>query len=280
MLAFKPLSTLHFPLLLKWLEKLHVKKWLDPDILWTRELIEKIYTPYTKGHKILTLKDNTTIKKPIHGFIIEHNEKPIGYIQYYNKHDFPSHHGYESASLPESVAGLDIFIGEENKLGQGIGTSAIKLFIDEHVFKHYRYAFSDLEYENISAVRAFEKAGFDIIKRDSNMFWMMATKRIVRLSLKEMMTLELLFRKYFLPQDHLWIFGSRANLEKKGGDLDLYIETNISTLEDAVAAKMKFSVELIQQLFDGKIDIVLNTLQFPDQLPIYDIAKIEGAKLL
>ena len=53
---FKPLKREHFPLLLKWLETPHVKKWWDSDINWTLELIEKKYSSYTQGFKHLVLE--------------------------------------------------------------------------------------------------------------------------------------------------------------------------------------------------------------------------------
>lgn len=33
------------------------------------------------------------------------------------------------------------------------------------------------------------------------------------------------FKNHFGLEDHLWIFGSRTQINKKGGDIDLYIET-------------------------------------------------------
>ena len=51
-IIFKPLGEADFPLLLKWLEKSHVKAWWDPDILWTLELIKEKYSDYVKGYKI------------------------------------------------------------------------------------------------------------------------------------------------------------------------------------------------------------------------------------
>ena len=80
-------------MLLKWLETPHVKKWWDQNVKWTPELIQKKYSDYVKGFKILKLQ-NTVIKKPMHAFVIRVNGKSIGYIQYYNKHDFPPEQGY------------------------------------------------------------------------------------------------------------------------------------------------------------------------------------------
>jgi aminoglycoside 6'-N-acetyltransferase len=58
-IAFTPLSTSYFPLLLKWLETPHVKAWWDQNTHWTKELIEQKYENYVHGFKRLTLEDNT-----------------------------------------------------------------------------------------------------------------------------------------------------------------------------------------------------------------------------
>ncbi|MCC8417838.1 MAG: hypothetical protein LN588_05075 [Rickettsia endosymbiont of Bryobia graminum] len=68
-ISFIPLNKSHFPLLLKWLETPHVKAWWDKNIHWTAELVNKKYSNYIKGYKVLTLKDHT-ITKPIYSFII------------------------------------------------------------------------------------------------------------------------------------------------------------------------------------------------------------------
>lgn len=86
------------------------------------------------------------------------------------------------------------------------------------------------------------------------------------------------FRNSFLETDRLWLFGSRADLSKRGGDIDLYIETELSAqkLNDA---KHKFYIQLIKQLGDQKIDLVINNDNDCEKL-IYNIAKTEGVKLL
>lgn len=88
------------------------------------------------------------------------------------------------------------------------------------------------------------------------------------------------FRKYFGDSDHLWLFGSRANPKKKGGDLDFYIETSESDVSLAVKKKMDFINTLCCTLGDQKIDVVLHILSLSDDLPIYQIAKTTGVQLV
>lgn len=102
----------------------------------------------------------------------------------------------------------------------------------------------------------------------------------VRLSNNELASLEKLFKQHFLSEDELWLFGSRADLTRKGGDIDLYIETSAKTIEDAIKRKTDFIWELEQAIGEQKIDIVLNMVNFPYGLPIHQIAKTEGVRII
>lgn len=87
------------------------------------------------------------------------------------------------------------------------------------------------------------------------------------------------FTELFLPEDHIWVFGSRADMQKRGGDLDLYIETNIAATK-AYKTKIKFINTLCDTIGDQKIDVVLHIMQDPINLAIYTVAKSEGVKLI
>jgi len=166
-ITFKALKEEHFSLLLKWVEMPHIKKWWDTDINWTQELIEKKYSNYVKGFKRLKFKTQI-IEKPMHGFIINCDGVDIGYIQYYNKHDFPPEQGYDTSELPESCASIDWYIGEHDYVGKGIGTQALNIFLNKFVFKVYENAFVDPDTGNVRAIHVYEKIGFKkIMESDS-----------------------------------------------------------------------------------------------------------------
>lgn len=160
-LSFIPLSESHFPLLLKWLETPHVKLWWDKDIKWTPELIYKKYSHYVRGYKRLG-----NIEKPMHAFVICADGHEIGYVQYYNRHDFLPEQNYDISDLPESCAGLDIYIGEQEYTGKNIGSNALQLFIEKYVFNEFDSVFVDPDSKNIQAIKAYEKAGFLTMKDD------------------------------------------------------------------------------------------------------------------
>jgi RimJ/RimL family protein N-acetyltransferase len=59
-------------------------------------------------------------------------------------------------------AGVDLFIGEPEHVGRGVGAEALRRFVDEVVFgrEGARFCIADPHPENRASVRAFEKAGF------------------------------------------------------------------------------------------------------------------------
>jgi len=175
-MIFKLLKREHFPLLLKWLETPHVKKWWDSDINWTLELIEKKYSSYTKGFKHLVL-ETQIIKKPMHAFIINFNNVDIGYIQYYDRYDFPPEQGYDILNLPESCAAIDWYIGELNYIGKGIGTQALSIFFNEFVLKDFKNASVDPDTTNIGAIRVYEKVGFKKVKENNGITLMVIARK-------------------------------------------------------------------------------------------------------
>jgi predicted nucleotidyltransferase len=84
----------------------------------------------------------------------------------------------------------------------------------------------------------------------------------------------------FMEGDKIWLFGSRVDDSKKGGDIDLYIETNYSDLFIVTKKEIEFIVNLKKIIGDQKIDIVINILPRNQQLPIYNEARNTGIQLL
>lgn len=85
--------------------------------------------------------------------------------------------------------------------------------------------------------------------------------------------------KYFGSQVHVWLFGSRVDDQKKGGDIDLYVESDIEDISLLVDAKLSFLRALHYALGEQKIDVVLNRLNSNKTLPVFKIAKETGIRL-
>ena len=107
-----------------------------------------------------------------------------------------------------------------------------------------------------------------------------ASIKKIRLPESQLTIIKRCFCELFEKGDHLWIFGSNVDLNRKGGDLDFYIETSISDPEKAIMRKFAFVNRLWESLGDQKIDVVLNILTLKTQLHIYEIAKSEGVMLV
>jgi hypothetical protein len=101
----------------------------------------------------------------------------------------------------------------------------------------------------------------------------------VRLSDFYVETIKQTFKNHFGENDHLWIFGSRVEMHRKGGDIDLYVETG-EVIERISEMKSKFVIELWKKLGEQKIDVVMNCLTSDFELPIYKVAREKGVLLV
>lgn len=87
------------------------------------------------------------------------------------------------------------------------------------------------------------------------------------------------FKKSFGSDDRLWLFGSRVDDAKKGGDIDLYVQTHLPG-EVASRQEGKFRDGMYDQIGEQRIDVVLHLVDTDFHIPIYDIAKQEGIRLV
>ena len=101
----------------------------------------------------------------------------------------------------------------------------------------------------------------------------------MRLTAMEQDVISNSFRQCFGAEDHLWLFGSRINDQKKGGDIDLYVETHLDS-DQAIKSKFSFLSSVKDKIGDQKIDVVLNILTIGSPQPICKIARVEGVQLV
>lgn len=144
-IAFQPLKSSHFPLLLRWLNAPHIKEWWDPEITHTIESTRAKYEPYTQGYKVAD-----GIQKSIHAFIICVDQMPVGYIQIYNAYDFAR--SKPLIGLPEKLGAFDIFIGQKGYQEKNIGSQALIHFFTLYG-KNYSHIFADPDIDNIAAIK-------------------------------------------------------------------------------------------------------------------------------
>jgi RimJ/RimL family protein N-acetyltransferase len=146
-IRFAPLTAGDLPQICEWLRRPHVERWW-PGEAETYEQVVAHYLPAIEG------------SDPSDNYLIVVDERPIGMIQTYLVVDYPE---WESIlHLGPGVAGVDLFIGEEDAVGRGLGTQILRAFIAEVVFGRAgtHAVVAGIEPENERSLRAFEKVGF------------------------------------------------------------------------------------------------------------------------
>lgn len=97
----------------------------------------------------------------------------------------------------------------------------------------------------------------------------------MRIKKEDIIQIKNIAKTYFGEDVKIYLFGSRTNDKKKGGDIDLYIETELK--KNIIGRKIKMQGKLQEILGEQKIDIIINNFR-SDKL-IYHIAKQEGIAL-
>ena len=83
----------------------------------------------------------------------------------------------------------------------------------------------------------------------------------------------------FGDEASIWLFGSRVDDNKRGGDIDLLIETKQSDVAAIVHAELAFLTKLQMKLGEQKIDVLVDYPTRHFSPPIFTIAKQTGIRL-
>lgn len=83
---------------------------------------------------------------------------------------------------------------------------------------------------------------------------------------------------FFGAQAEVWLFGSRVDDNRRGGDVDLYVRSGMSDADQLAAARFAFLARLKRRIGDRKIDLVLQR-SGGEELPIHELARQQGVKL-
>lgn len=78
-------------------------------------------------------------------------------------------------------------------------------------------------------------------------------------------------------QTTIWLFGSRVDLKQRGGDIDLFIETDVD-LENSVETACLIYAKIIMALGDQKIDVLLKDNK-TEECAIFETARRTGVIL-
>lgn len=147
-LDFVPLTAEDLPRVHGWLRTPHVARWWHDD----DPSYDKVVADYLPGIEGRELCDH---------YLIAVDERPVGLIQTYLASSYPDWEATPYLGSDE-VAGVDLFIGEEDLLGQGLGGEVIRTFVADIVFARpaTKACVAGVEPANTRSLRAFAKAGF------------------------------------------------------------------------------------------------------------------------
>lgn len=152
-ISFRLLTLEDLPLLHQWLNKPHVHQFYDKDKTNTMDDINKRYAPKIKG------------EKPTDCYFALVDGHPFGYIQTYKVNDWPEfgdHLWYD-----DYTASIDLYIGDEEYIGQGLGQKMISEFLKQVVFasdSDIKTCIIGPEPGNKRAIHVYKKVGFKPVK--------------------------------------------------------------------------------------------------------------------
>jgi aminoglycoside 6'-N-acetyltransferase len=136
--AFRPMTSDHLPMIRRWLKTPEVVRWWgEPDEQYA-------------------LVSGDLDHPDMDQFIVAVDDRPFGYIQCYALSTWNQGLGPQ----PEATRGIDQFIGEPEMIGRGHGSAFIRQFVENLLISGVPRIVTDPDPENIRAVRAYARAGF------------------------------------------------------------------------------------------------------------------------
>lgn len=85
-------------------------------------------------------------------------------------------------------------------------------------------------------------------------------------------------RRHFGEDARVRLFGSRADDRARGGDIDLYLEVELTDAREVLQRKLALAAELHERLGEQRIDLVVHRKGGP-MLAIHRTAELNGVLL-
>jgi predicted nucleotidyltransferase len=103
----------------------------------------------------------------------------------------------------------------------------------------------------------------------------------MRLTDSQIRTLKEAVAQHFGSPARVWVFGSRVDDSRRGGDYDFYVETALDDPAEIIDRKLALLVQLHSTPeFEGeKIDLVVKPALPGPYPPIYKVARRDGMLL-
>lgn len=100
----------------------------------------------------------------------------------------------------------------------------------------------------------------------------------MRLTPEQVEAIKATAAEVFGPDAEVWLFGSRADDSRRGGDIDLYVELGRISSEERTRLEAMFWAKLQRLLGERKIDVVTHPHGAPVR-PIDRQARSSGVRL-
>jgi aminoglycoside 6'-N-acetyltransferase len=145
-ISFRPLVPADLEQLHDWLQRPHVRRWWRDSDSYDETVAH--YLPSLDG------------ADPSEHYVIVVDGRDAGMIETYLVSHHPDYDALVGAG--PGVAGVDLLIGEPELTGRGVGTEALRRFVDDVVFGRGETiaCIAGVDVENEVSLRAFAKAGF------------------------------------------------------------------------------------------------------------------------
>ena len=144
--TFRPLTEADLPLLCEWLNRPHLQQWWRQGAV-SLDAVRDAYLPRAAG------------RDAAHPYLACLDGQPIGYLQSYVAAE-GSGDWWPDAPGP-GVLGIDQFLADGNRLGQGLGTAMVSQFVaflmEDPRVTEIRV---DPRPSNARAIRCYVKVGF------------------------------------------------------------------------------------------------------------------------
>lgn len=154
-ITFRPLAEADLPLLHAWLARPHVREWW-PDAEESLAEVRAAYLPRLAGAATRPLDAAAGVQQ----YLACEGGEPFGFIQAYRVTAHQADGWWPDERDPGAL-GIDQFIGEAERLGQGLGTRMIRAFL-EFLFADPRVTKvqTDPAPQNERAAACYRRAGF------------------------------------------------------------------------------------------------------------------------
>jgi aminoglycoside 6'-N-acetyltransferase len=143
-----------YALMVLWRNEPHVRYWWDPDL-----------PPLTMGSAKEEYQPDTAPNSDSTACIVELAGRPVGFIQFYRWASYGDEAKEVGIPFDDRAWGIDIFLGEQDAIGRGLGTRIMKLLCAHLEADEGASSIAlTTELTNAAAIRCYEKAGFRKIR--------------------------------------------------------------------------------------------------------------------